>query len=307
VQNASGHGCHRNTSAAPALETTYTMCFGYNSCMVALTKKSANLPQGPLRVRAQDHRYRLGAQRCSKSISRGNLREASYDECFRLGSCSKDPILIRLRTHEFSDYAYVDGRVLDSVDPKGNSRTPTVVPIPLPQIDPKISAFYKNLGCTCGTKTVPRGKLPGVGVVSCQNGQMFPFVVPWVDPLGCGVEDCIRIHETVHIAYFRSLCPNVCSGQTCDKNNLTIVTIGGAPICSRLHECYAYAASISCLVSKFNRAADRGDTICGTILMQYLQAELGHYTSTYDCFNLPGIIKPTLDEQVEELLEELQF
>jgi hypothetical protein len=92
VQNASGHGCHRNTSAAPALETTYTMCFGYNSCMVALTKKSANLPQGPLRVRAQDHRYRLGAQRCSKSISRGNLREASYDECFRLGSCSKDPI-----------------------------------------------------------------------------------------------------------------------------------------------------------------------------------------------------------------------
>jgi hypothetical protein len=43
-------------------------------------------------VRAQDHRYSLSAVRCSKSSSQGNLREATYDECDRLESCSKDPI-----------------------------------------------------------------------------------------------------------------------------------------------------------------------------------------------------------------------
>jgi hypothetical protein len=68
------------------------MCFGYNHCMVALTNKSANFPQRPLRVRAQNHRYRLRAERCSKSSGRANLREATYAECDRLESCSKDPI-----------------------------------------------------------------------------------------------------------------------------------------------------------------------------------------------------------------------
>jgi hypothetical protein len=92
------------------------MCFGYNSCMVALTKKSANFPQGPLRVRAQNHRYRLGAMRCSKPNSQGNLRRATYAECDRLESCSKDPIGYY---DGFNRYHYVACRPLVSADPLG--------------------------------------------------------------------------------------------------------------------------------------------------------------------------------------------
>jgi uncharacterized protein RhaS with RHS repeats len=84
--------------------------------MVALTKKSANLPQGPLRVCAQNHRYRLGAERCSKSISQANLRRPTYDECNRLGSCSKDPIGYEDGANR---YAYVGNASLSLVDPIG--------------------------------------------------------------------------------------------------------------------------------------------------------------------------------------------
>ena len=60
--------------------------------MVALVYNSATLPKHPLRVRAQNHTYRLGAVRCSKSNSQAYLRVARYAECNRLESCSKDPI-----------------------------------------------------------------------------------------------------------------------------------------------------------------------------------------------------------------------
>jgi hypothetical protein len=60
--------------------------------MVALANKSPILSPTPLRVRAQNHRYRLGAAFCSKSSIRANLRGATYDESKQLGSCSKDPI-----------------------------------------------------------------------------------------------------------------------------------------------------------------------------------------------------------------------
>jgi hypothetical protein len=92
------------------------MCFGYNSCMVALTKKSANFPQRPIRVRAKNHRYRLGAERCSKSNSRANLRRPTYDECNRLESCSKDPVGYKDGPSLFS---YVQNRPLSLIDPMG--------------------------------------------------------------------------------------------------------------------------------------------------------------------------------------------
>ncbi len=60
--------------------------------MVALANKSAAFPQRPVRGRAQNHRYRLGAVRCSTSNSQAGLRLATYDVCNRSGSCSKDPI-----------------------------------------------------------------------------------------------------------------------------------------------------------------------------------------------------------------------
>jgi hypothetical protein len=99
-----------------AVETAHPKCFGYNSCMVALTNKSAILSPSPLRGRAQNHRYRLGAERCSKSSSRANLRGATYDECFWLGSCSKDPIGY---VTGMSLYSYVSSRPLKHVDPSG--------------------------------------------------------------------------------------------------------------------------------------------------------------------------------------------
>ncbi len=82
--------------------------------MVALTKKSAKFPQGPLRVRAQDHRYRLGAKWCSKSNCQADLREATYDECDRLESCSKDPIGYGDGLNRYTAY-FVPG----NVDPSG--------------------------------------------------------------------------------------------------------------------------------------------------------------------------------------------
>jgi hypothetical protein len=100
-----------------AVQTTHPMCFGYNSCMVALTKKSANFPQRPLRVRAQDHRYRLGAERCSKSNSQDYLRVATYVECKRLESCSKDPIGYPGGTNL---YEYGTSRPLVALDFSGN-------------------------------------------------------------------------------------------------------------------------------------------------------------------------------------------
>jgi hypothetical protein len=82
--------------------------------MVALTNISANFPQGPLRVRAQDHRYRLGAECCSKSNSQANLREATYTECNRLESCSKDPI-----GHAGGANFYASYFVMTGIDPSG--------------------------------------------------------------------------------------------------------------------------------------------------------------------------------------------
>jgi hypothetical protein len=92
------------------------MCFGYNPCMVALTNITADFPQTALRGRAQNHRYRLGAEPCSKSNSQANLREATYDECKRLGSCSKDPIGYWGGPH---GYSYADCQPLFLTDALG--------------------------------------------------------------------------------------------------------------------------------------------------------------------------------------------
>jgi hypothetical protein len=95
------------------------MCFGYNPCMVALTNITADFPQTALRGRAQNHRYRLGAEHCSKFISQANLRKATYGECKRLGSCSKDPI--GFEGGAICVYEFVSGRALAEVDPSGLS------------------------------------------------------------------------------------------------------------------------------------------------------------------------------------------
>jgi hypothetical protein len=87
--------------------------------MVALTKKSAKFPQGPLRVRAQDHRYRLGAKWCSKSNCQADLREATYAECDRLESCSKDPIGYM---DGYGLYCAFSSRPYSYVDPSGLAR-----------------------------------------------------------------------------------------------------------------------------------------------------------------------------------------
>jgi hypothetical protein len=78
---------------------------------------SATLPKHPLRVRAQNHTDRLGAASCSKSSGRANLREATYGECKRLGSCSKDPIGYGKAIWDF--YAYILSCPLSFVDPSG--------------------------------------------------------------------------------------------------------------------------------------------------------------------------------------------
>jgi hypothetical protein len=98
------------------IETIHPMCFGYNSCMVALANNSATLPKHPLRVRAQNHTYRLGAWLCSKSISQAKLRGATYGECNRLESCSKDPIGY---VDGLLSYAMVGNSPLVFLDPLG--------------------------------------------------------------------------------------------------------------------------------------------------------------------------------------------
>jgi hypothetical protein len=90
--------------------------------MVALSKNSATFPQRPLRVRAQDHRYRLGAAHCSKSNNQGILRQATYVECDRLESCSKDPI-----GYEGGQLVYGEYFSLAKLDPMG---TLTIEPLP---------------------------------------------------------------------------------------------------------------------------------------------------------------------------------
>jgi hypothetical protein len=64
----------------------------YNLQMVALAENLETKFENPLRGRAQNHRYRLGAECCSKSNSQGILPQTTYAECNRLESCSKDPI-----------------------------------------------------------------------------------------------------------------------------------------------------------------------------------------------------------------------
>jgi hypothetical protein len=98
--------------------------------MVAFTNKSANFPQRPLRVRAQNHRYRLRAAICSNSSSRAKLREATYAESERLESCSKDPFpVVRLlsRIYFEDDYNFVGGRPLIYLDPNGLRKRKVVV------------------------------------------------------------------------------------------------------------------------------------------------------------------------------------
>jgi hypothetical protein len=60
--------------------------------MVALFTNTPIFSENAPRVRAQNHTYVFGAERCSKSRSQASLREATYDECEQLESCSKDPI-----------------------------------------------------------------------------------------------------------------------------------------------------------------------------------------------------------------------
>jgi hypothetical protein len=103
------------------------MCFGYNSCMVALTNISANFPQRPLRVRAHNHRYRLGAERCSKSNSQASLRKATYDESNRLEACSKDPIGYQ---EGFSTFEYVGSQPCTYIDPEGLMSWPPNLNLP---------------------------------------------------------------------------------------------------------------------------------------------------------------------------------
>jgi hypothetical protein len=88
--------------------------------MVALVYNSATLPKHPLRVRAQNHTYRLGAAICSRSNSQAYLRVATYAECNRLESCSKDPIKY---AGGLSLYVYVDGNPNSWTDLLGLSRT----------------------------------------------------------------------------------------------------------------------------------------------------------------------------------------
>ena len=101
------------------------MCFGYNPCMVALTNITADFPQTALRGRAQNHRYRLGAEPCSKSNSQANLREATYDECKRLGSCSKDPI-----GYDDGPNSYENFFLVSNLDPSGTRCALTISALP---------------------------------------------------------------------------------------------------------------------------------------------------------------------------------
>jgi hypothetical protein len=91
--------------------------FAYNIGMVALTNNSATLFPSPIRVRAQDHRYRFGAKHCSKSNSRASLRESTYDECDRSESCSRDPM--SYWGSPFNIYEYADGAPTNVSDPSG--------------------------------------------------------------------------------------------------------------------------------------------------------------------------------------------
>jgi hypothetical protein len=108
-----------------------------------LNDQSASFSQRLLRVRAQNHRYRLGAARCSKSNTHGNLREATYAECDRLESCSKDPI--GYEGNSASLYRFIDSSPLDSMDPTGEIRVFQIRPTNLrPKCDaPSAVATFK--------------------------------------------------------------------------------------------------------------------------------------------------------------------
>ena len=60
--------------------------------MVAFSENLEIESENPPRVRAQNHTYRSGAERCSNLSGQANLRGVTYDEFEQLESCSRDPI-----------------------------------------------------------------------------------------------------------------------------------------------------------------------------------------------------------------------
>jgi hypothetical protein len=143
--------------------------------MVALTNNSATLSPAPLRVCAQNHRYRLGAKRCSKPSGRANLREAAYDDCKRLGSCSKDPIASPRIKFAFLFYPYVLSSPLKYVDWSGLQE---VDPNAVPTIDQPIPNGGKNWDCNGKTPLLRGSKAINVFVDTCCQGTLTIFVYP---------------------------------------------------------------------------------------------------------------------------------
>ena len=75
-------------------------------------------------MRTQDHRYRLTAIRRPKSNGQASLRGATYDESFRLESCSRDPIGYE---DGLSLYVFLKSSPVTNTDPTGHSIAPEPV------------------------------------------------------------------------------------------------------------------------------------------------------------------------------------
>lgn len=99
--------------------------------MVSLALTAVKFFKTAPRVRAQKHGCRLSAMPRPKSNGQASLRDGTYDESVRLGTCSRDPIGLL-----FSDslYDYLASGPLAMVDPDGYYPRKTVVTNKVPDI-----------------------------------------------------------------------------------------------------------------------------------------------------------------------------
>lgn len=77
-----------------------TVRFAYNTGMVLLAENTAVLTTSVLR--AHDHKRISSATQPPKSNGLASLRTATYDESFRLGNCSQNPIRYAADSNFFS-------------------------------------------------------------------------------------------------------------------------------------------------------------------------------------------------------------
>lgn len=125
----------------------------------------------------------MGAKRCPKSNGQASLRVATYNESFRLGTCSRDPV--GFEGSEWNLYEYCSGRALNGFDPLGTYDQPTA------QDSPPNDAFQifvrgkSSRRGGCGDRSYRRWTFSIRGNLPCDEG----FLVQKVT-VNCRLIDC---------------------------------------------------------------------------------------------------------------------